>query len=302
LAYSQILQLALIQWRESFFLPIQAKLASAILHLIERQRNGETVDQGLFKKVVDSFVSLGFDESNLNKTSLDNYRERFETPFLAATEAFYKHASWGFHAGTPVSGYLKKTEHRLKEEEDRAERYLHPSTRRPLITIVVRTHANLMAEDFQSLLVYDKDENLQRMYSLLSRSPEGMEPLQRKFEEHAKRTGLEGVYTLVGPDPTAIEALEPKVYVDTLLEAHTKLSETINRSFKGDAGFVASLDRACREFVNRNAATGTSQSKSPELLAKHADALLRKSNKMSEEGDLEGALNRVVRRFYSGPS
>jgi hypothetical protein len=32
-----------------------AKLASAILKLIESQRNGETIDQTLVKKVVDSF-------------------------------------------------------------------------------------------------------------------------------------------------------------------------------------------------------------------------------------------------------
>ncbi|TFY77364.1 hypothetical protein EWM64_g6649, partial [Hericium alpestre] len=74
-------------------------------------------------------------------------------------------------------------------------------------------------------------------------------------------------------------------------------SETVNRSFKGEAGFVASLDKACREFVNKNAATGTSSSRSPELLAKHADALLRKNNKMAEESDLEGALNRVMVLF-----
>ena len=106
---------------------------------------------------------------------------------------------------------------------------------------------------------------------------------------------------------------DPKAYVDALLEVHKKNQETVSRSFKGEAGFVASLDKvrfywclivgprqlcpcqACREFVNRNAATGTSTTKSPELLAKHADALLRKSNKLSEEGDLEEALNQVVR-------
>jgi cullin 1 len=55
--------------------------------------------------------------------------------------------------------------------------------------------------------------------------------------------------------------------------------------------------QACREFVNRNAATGSSTTKSPELLAKHADALLRKSNKVTEDQDLEEALNQVV-----GPS
>ncbi|KAF8490800.1 Cullin-domain-containing protein [Russula emetica] len=270
-----IYTLALVQWRTNFFLHIQgkqSKLAGAILRLIERQRNGETIDQGLVKKVVDSFASL------------DNYKEHFEIPFLSATEAYYKHESESFVAENPVSDYLKKAEERLKEEEDRVERYLHTTTRKLLITkcehVLVRAHSKLMWENFQSLLDYDKDEDLQRMYSLLSRIPEGLEPLRRKFEEHVKRTGLAAVSKLVGTDPAAIEALEPKAYVDALLEVHTKSSETVNRSFKGEAGFVASLDRACRE--------------SPELLAKHADALLRKNNKVSEEGDLEGALNRVM--------
>jgi cullin 1 len=291
-----------VQWRANFFLHIQgkqSKLAGAILRLIEHQRNGETIDQGLVKKVVDSFVSLGIDESDLNKASLDNYKEHFEFPFLHGTEAYYRHESESFLAENTVSDYLKKAEERLKEEEDRVERYLHTTTRKLLINkcehVLVRAHADLMWESFQSLLDYDKDEDLQRMYSLLSRIPEGLEPLRRKFEEHVKRTGLAAVAKLVGTDSAAIDALEPKAYVDALLEVHSKSSDTVNRSFKGEAGFVASLDRACREFVNRNAATGTSSSRSPELLAKHADALLRKNNKVAEEGDLEGALNRVAR-------
>ena len=238
----------------------------------------------------------------MNKASLDNYKEHFEIPFLTATEAYYKHESESFVAENPVSSYLKTAEERLKEEEDRVERYLHTTTRKLLITkcehVLIRTHSQLMWENFQSLLDYDKDEDLQRMYSLLSRIPEGLEPLRRKFEEHVKRTGLAAVSKLVGTDLAAIEALEPKAYVDALLEVHTKSSETVNRSFKGEAGFVASLDRACREFVNRNAAT-TTPSRSPELLAMHTDALLRKNNKVLEEGDLEGALNRVVRRLQA---
>ena len=267
------------------------------MRLIERQRNGETIDQGLLKKVVDSFVSLGIDETDLNDASLDYYKEHFEMPFLVATEAYYERESDSFVVENSVSDYLKKAEERLEDEEDRAERYLHQTTRRLLITkcehVLVRAHAELMWGNFQSLLEYDKYEGLQRMYSLLSRIPEGLGPLRRKFEEHVKRTGLAAVSELVGT--TAIETIEPKAYVNALLEVHSKSSKTVNRCFKYDAGFVASLDSACREFVNRNAATGNSTSKSPELLAKYADALLRKNN-VSEEGDLEGALNRVVRR------
>lgn len=150
-----------------------------------------------------------------------------------------------------------------------------------------------MWESFQNLLDYDKDEDLQRMYALLARIQEGLEPLRKKFEEHVKRAGLNAVQKLAGEGADA--EVDPKAYVDALLEVHQKNSETVSRSFKGEAGFVAALDKACREFVNRNAATGTSTTKSPELLAKHADALLRKSNKMAEEDDLETALNKVVR-------
>jgi cullin 1 len=270
------------------------------LRFIERQRNGEAIDQGLVKKVVDSFVSLGIHESDLNLVSLDYYKEHFEIPFLIATEAYYEHESESFVIENSVSDYLKKAEERLEEEEERVERCLQPSTRKLLITkcehVLVRAHAELMWENFQGLLDYDKYEDLQRIYSLLSRIPEGLEPLWSKFEEHVKKTGLVTVSELVGTEPTAIETLDPRVYIDALLGVHSKSSETVSRCFKADADFVASLDRACREFVNRNAATGNSLSRSPELLAKYADALLRKNNKVSEEGDLDAALNRVVSR------
>jgi cullin 1 len=203
-----------------------------------------------------------------------------------------------------VSDYLKKAEERLREEEDRVERYLNTGTRKPLVTkcehVLIREHSKLMWENFQTLLDFDKDEDLQRMYALLSRIPEGLEPLRKKFEEHVKKAGLAAVAKLVGTGGEAnADAIDPKAYVDALLDVHKKNSETVTRSFRGEAGFVASLDKACREFVNRNAATGASNSKSPELLAKHADLLLRKNNKMAEEDDLEAALNRVVRPLHA---
>jgi len=131
------------------------------------------------------------------------------------------------------------------------------------------------------------------MYALLSRIPEGLEPLRKKFEEHVKKAGLAAVAKLMGEGSEGADSLDPKAYVDALLEVHRKNSETVTKSFRGEVGFVVSLDKARREFVNRNAATGSSMTKSPELLAKHADMLLRKNNEMAGE-DLEGALNRVV--------
>jgi cullin 1 len=232
-------------------------------------------------------------------------QEHFENPFIETTEKYYKQESESFLAENSVSDYLKKAEERLREEEDRVERYLNTGTRKGLISkcehVLIREHSDLMWDSFQSLLDFDKDEDLQRMYSLLSRIPEGLDPLRKRFEDHVKKAGLSAVSKLVGEGGANMDALDPKAYVDALLDVHSKNSETVTRSFRGEAGFVASLDKACREFINRNAATGTSTSKSPELLAKHTDMLLRKNNKMAEEGDLEGALNRVVSRNFAIP-
>jgi len=67
-------------------------------------------------------------------------------------------------------------------------------------------------------------------------------------------------------------------------------------SFANDKDFVGALDKACNKFINTNAVTIASRNtnKSPELLAKYCDLLLRKSSKNPEEAELEDALNQVV--------
>lgn len=111
----------MVQWKEKLFLPLQQKqtsLTSAVLKLIQAERNGATIDQGLVKKVLDSFISLDLDDSNLNKTCLHIYEKQFEVPFLDATQKFYKQDSESFLAAHSLSDYLKNVEKRLQEEED----------------------------------------------------------------------------------------------------------------------------------------------------------------------------------------
>ncbi len=42
-------------------------------------------DQGLVEKVVDSFVSLSLDDSDINKVSCEVYRDHLENPFLVGS-------------------------------------------------------------------------------------------------------------------------------------------------------------------------------------------------------------------------
>jgi len=269
--------MSLVQWKNHFFIPIQnenSKLTGAVLRLIERQRNGQEIDQGLVKNVVDSFVSLGLDELDMKKVHLDVYEQHFEIPFLEATEGYYKLESKAFLAENSISDYLKKADERLREEDDRARKYLHTNTREPLITkcddIFIREHSNLIRETFQNSLDFDKDEGLQRMYALLASTSDDFEPLRDKFEEHVKRACLDVVMRLVGEGGATTE-VDFDVYIDALLEVHRESFKTLKRTFRGGATFVVTLDKLCRDFIDGNA---TLSNKSPESLTEPVDALL----------------------------
>ena len=131
------------------------------------------------------------------------------------------------------------------------------------------------------------------MYRLLSRIPDGLEPLRTKFEAHVRKAGLSAVAKVTA----AGDSMEPKVYVDALLEVHTQYQSLVNQAFMGESEFVRSLDNACREFVNRNDVCKQGSSKSPELLAKYTDSLLKKSTKSAEESDLENMLTQIMTVF-----
>ena len=79
-----------------------------VLKLVEKQRNGETIETAMVKRIVDCFVSLGIDESDPSKSSLEVYKSLFEVPFLDATTAYYQMESEQFVAVNSVIEYMKK--------------------------------------------------------------------------------------------------------------------------------------------------------------------------------------------------
>lgn len=287
----------LVQWRGVLFEKIDGKVMQAVLKLVERQRGGETIEHGQIKQVVDSFVALGLDPTDPTKTTLDCYRFHFEKPFLEATKVFYQAESKQFLAENSVVEYMKKAVTRLDEEEERVRLYLHPDVAMPLKNacneVLIKEHQNLLRDEFQVLLETDREEDMARMYGLLSRIPNGLDPLRARFEAHVRKAGLAAV-AKVAQDA---EKLEPKVYVDALLDIHSQYQGLVKRAFNDEPEFTRSLDNACREFVNRNEMCKSGSNKSPELLAKYADVLLRKSGTGVEEAQLEETLSQIMTVF-----
>ena len=289
--------LHLVVWRDDLFMKLHEKVMNAVLKMVEKQRNGETIEQAKVKSIVDSFVSLGLDESDSTKSTLDVYRFYFEKPFLNATATYYKQESQAFTTENSVVEYMKKAETRLEEEKNRVGLYLHPDIMSPLmktcLEVLVADHSTLLREEFQRLLDTDRQADLARMYRLLQRIQGGLDPLRTRFETHVRKAGEDAVEKVAADG----ESLEPKIYVDALLEVHSRYASLVNEAFAGESEFVRSLDSACKEFVNRNKICSTSTTRSPELLAKYSDNLLKRSAKNAEEADLENMLTQIMTVF-----
>merc|ERR1712001_407803 len=157
--------------------------------------------------------------------------------------------------------------------------------------VLIEKHLEIFHSEFQNLLNADKNEDLGRMYQLVSRIPDGVGELKRLLENHINNQGL------VAIDKLGDEAInDPKLYVSTILDVHKKYNALVLTAFANDSGFVASLDKACGKFINLNSVTkkANASTKSPELLAKYCDHLLKKSSKNPEEAELEDTLNQVM--------
>ncbi|KAK4730702.1 hypothetical protein R3W88_023690 [Solanum pinnatisectum] len=104
-------EVGLMCFRDLVYEELKGKARDAVTVLIDKEREGEQIDRGLLKDVLDIFVGIGMGK-------MEYYENDFEDAMLKHTAAYYsrKASSWIVEDSCP--DYMLKAEECLKKEKE----------------------------------------------------------------------------------------------------------------------------------------------------------------------------------------
>ncbi|XP_052251215.1 cullin-2-like isoform X2 [Dreissena polymorpha] len=283
-------ELALDTWKKFMIEPLKDQTISLILSDVHKDRNNSCVNQTVLHGVINSFVEV---EEYKKKHSLQLYEEVFEQQFISQTGAFYRHEAAKLKDECTCSEYMDKVIKKLQEEDFRSRKFLHPSSYNKVThecqERMVGDHLFFLHGECHDMVKTELLQDLENMYTLLKPIHNGLQHLVSEVESHIKAMGLDAVKRLKGDNV-------PNQFVEGMLQVHSKYTELIRRVFKNDQLFVGALDKACATAINYKS-NQKMPCRSPELLAKYCDNLLKKSSKGTSESELDEKLASCITVF-----
>ncbi|XP_036166172.1 cullin-2-like isoform X1 [Myotis myotis] len=285
----EIGELALDMWRKLMVEPLQTILTRMLLREIKNDRGGEDPNQKVIHGVINSFVHV---EQYRKRFPLKFYQEIFESPFLTETGEYYKQEASNLLQESNCSQYMEKVLGRLKDEEIRCRKYLHPSSYTKVIhecqQRMVADHLQFLHAECHNIIRQEGKNGLANMYVLLHAVSTGLPHMIQELQNHVHDEGLRATSNL--PQENM-----PTRFLESVLEVHGKFVQLINTVLNGDQHFMSALDKALTSVVNYR--EPQSVCKAPELLAKYCDNLLKKSAKGMTENEVEGKLTSFITVF-----
>jgi len=287
----EIGELALETWKKFMMEPQKARLISLLLSEIHKDRCGESVQEQIVHGIVHSFVLV---EQYKKKNPLALYGHMLEENLLKETGEYYRAEANKYLDNMSVSDYLEKVLSRIDEESYRARKFLHPSSYDKVLNVcqqkMVADHLNRIHEVCADYVRMEKRKDLANMYQLLKPISGGLDVLVSEVEEHIKEVGQENLQNVLKSENV------PMQFVEVMLSVHSKYHELIVSTFQGDLLFIGALDKACASVINWRPNQKTI-CRSPELLAKFCDNLLKKSAKGMAETEVDDRLGSSITIF-----
>lgn len=267
--------LCLYLWNHGMIAPLKQKLVDRLMHEIELDRKGMTINQAIVSGVIGSLATV---EEYKKEDTLELYRETFEKPFLESTGEYYRSEAGKYRSELNCSDYMNKVLQIIDLETFRCTKFIHCSSNDKVISEIrarmVADHSSSLHKESENMVNSDRWKDLNAMYKLLKPIDGGLKTLIQQVQWHITQVGLEAIKQVTTSDNP------PKAFVENFIQVYRKHSDLITSTFNSDQLFVSTLDKACSAIINHRI-NPQQPCRSPELLAKYCDSLLRKPGSVS---------------------
>lgn len=290
----EIGELALEVWKVGMINPLGHRLVKLLLEAIAQDRAQHVTTTSSIVAVKGTILSFVQVQEYKKKDQLQLYRELFEKPFLDASGEHFKRDAARLLEERDVSLYMERVLAKIEEELLRARKFLHSSS---FSEVSKRCEQHMVAEylpflngECMNMVRAERTNDLSNMYNLLKSVPNALNVFIHTVLEHIKSQGLMAIGNLQGENVHIS-------FVENLLTVYKKYRQQIQDVFYGDQNFMGALDKACSHVINHRPNGGKSPCRSPELLAKYCDTLLKKSSKGISESEVEEKLSQSITIF-----
>ena len=266
----EVKDLCLYLWNHGLITPLRQQLVYILMREIESDRKGLNVNQTIIAGVIHSLAEV---EEYKKEDTLELYRETFERTFLQSTGEYYRAEAERFRTELNCSDYMKKVLQIIDLETLRCTKFIHSSSKDKVISEIrarmVADHSKFLHKESEYMVASDCWQDLHAMYKLLKPIDGGLKTLIQQVQSRITQVGLEAIKQV------ATAENPPKAFVGSFIQVYRKHSELITTIFNSDQLFVGALDKACSAIINYRI-NPQQPCRSPELLAKYCDSLLRK--------------------------
>ncbi|KAH7884715.1 Cullin [Phlebopus sp. FC_14] len=302
--------------------PIQDHIVSAVLSLIQIERDGYVISRSAVKECVDVLLQLCVDRDG--KTV---YKRDVEPAILKASEVFYVAEAQRLVTACDAPEYLRRAEARFDSERSRTHHYLYSQTGPPLRRILeqylltqnLSTIISMPNSGLDAMVDLDRVEDLNRLYRLFIMVSTGLPTLRRAIKDSILRRGKDITQLSVAIDnPGDVDMEEDKLdanagkgqgkskgraqgginqtlavalkWVQDVLDLKDKFDQLWKLAFESNREIESSLNEAFEDFINLN-------DKAPEFISLFIDENLKKGLKGKSDLEVDIVLEKTITVF-----
>ena len=279
-------------------------ITDAVLQQVETDRRNEPIDTDLLKQIVSIYTFLSSDKiSGISVNCLLDLEEKQ----LAASRTFFQTKASQMIQSYTLVDYLQQADLLLQSEKTRLEKCLcWPNFDQKLLVvfqeeILIKYQTQLLNNEqggIRQLFYQNNFEDLKLLYRLYSPLKEGLKPIADRFKQQLTEVGKALIQTTEtttrdGKEKTLKAIMTDSQLIEKIINTLTKNRQIITECFQADTLFEMQLQLSFQDFLNHD----VGKYNMSELLAYHADKILRKGGVKGEKKVLEESLDNLAQIF-----